>query len=128
MLLDAIPLSEVISIDMMKDLDQSDEQHHHLHSSYEAAIDLTHAFQIRTHKDGQNAGRKYVLRADSDDQAASFVTELNHLSRLAAERAMARTRWERFQRRVRKVYDSSLFQGISAILIVVVRYCVAMRA
>ncbi len=33
-LLDAIPLSEVISIDLMKDLDPSDEQHH-LHNSYE---------------------------------------------------------------------------------------------
>ena len=119
-LLDAIPLSEVISIDLMKDLDPSDEEHQHLHNSFEAAIDFTHAFQIRTHKDGQNAGRKYVLRADSDDQAAMFVSELNHLSRVAAERAVARTRWERIQRRIRKVYDSSVFQGISAILIVVV--------
>ncbi len=122
MLLDAIPLSEVISIDLMKDLDQSDEHQHHLHNSYEAAIDFTHAFQIRTQKDGQNAGRKYVLRAETDEQAAMFVSELNHLSRVAAEEAMARTKWERIQRRVRMVYDSSLFQGISAILIIVVRF------
>ncbi len=121
MLLDAIPLSEVVSIDLMKDLDPSDE-HHHLHNSYETAIDFTHAFQIRTQKDGQNAGRKYVLRAESDVQAALFVSELNHLSRVAAEAAVARSRWERIQRRVRKVYDSSVFQGISALLIVLVRY------
>jgi hypothetical protein len=120
-LLDAIPLSEVISIDLMKDLDQTEEHEHHPHNSYEAAIDFTHAFQIRTLKDGQNAGRKYVLRADSDDQAAIFVSELNHLSRVAAEEAVARTRWENLQRRVRAVYDSSLFQGVSAILIIVVR-------
>ena len=122
LLLDAIPLSEIISIDLMKDLDQSDEHHHHLHNSYEAAIDFSRAFQIRTHKDGQNAGRKYVLRADTDDQATTFVSELNHLSKVAAERAVARTRWGSIKQRVRNVYDSSVFQGMSAILIVAVRF------
>ena len=119
-LLDAIPLSEVISIDLMKD-DHSDEQHH-LHNSYEAAIDFTHAFQIRTQKNGQNAGRKYVIRADSDLQADMIVSELNQLYRIAAEQAEARSRWGKVQSRVRSFYDSSAFQGVSAILIVVVRF------
>ncbi len=104
----------------MKD-DQPDEQQH-LHNSYEAAIDFTHAFQIRTDKNGQNSGRKYVIRADSDQQADLIVSELNNLSRIAAEQAAARSRWGRVQSRVRKVYDSSVFQGISAIFIVVVRF------
>ena len=118
-LLDAIPLSEVTNIDLMNAIEQ-DKQQDQLSKGYGTVIDFTHAFQIRTKKDGQNAGRKYVLRAHSDDEVASIISHLNHLAKKAAKKAAARTRWEKMQQRVRSVYSATWFQGISAFLIIAV--------
>ena len=122
-LLDAIPLSEVTTIDLMKAIEQNDSQQgqqSQLKSDYGIVIDFTHAFQIRTKSDGQNAGRKYVLRADSDNEVATIVSHLNHLAKKAAKKAAAKTTWEKIQQRVRLVYNSAWFQGISAFLIIAV--------
>ena len=120
MLLDAIPLAEVTSIDSMKDMDQKDIQKQQPRNGFEAIIDFTNAFQIRTQKNGQNAGRKDYLRAESEDELTATIDNLSRLAKLAAEKAAARTKWEELQRRVREVYGSSPFQGISAFLIVAV--------
>ena len=119
-LLDAIPLSEVTSIDLMKSTEQGDEQVGHQTNGYESVIDFTNAFQIRTKKDGQNAGRKYILRASSDEEVAKTIIHLDTLAKIAAEKAAARTKWEKIRNRVRLIYDSSWFQGTSAILIIAV--------
>jgi hypothetical protein len=118
MLLDAIPLSEVLSIDLMKNIDQKDLVQQQPKNSFEAVIDFTNAFQIRTRKDGQNAGRKYFLRAESEDQLTTTISDLSRLAKIAAEKSAARTKWEELQRRMREVYGSAPFQGISALLIV----------
>ena len=120
LLLDAIPLSEVTTIDLMKPTEQGDEHDGQAMNGYESVIDLTHAFQIRTKKDGQNAGRKYILRARSDEEAADTVSHLNRLAKIAAEKTAARTKWDKIHSRVRSVHTSSWFQGMSAALIVAV--------
>jgi hypothetical protein len=92
----------------------------HQTNGYESVIDFTNAFQIRTKKDGQNAGRKYILRASSDEEVAKTIIHLDTLAKIAAEKAAARTKWEKIRNRVRLIYDSSWFQGTSAILIIAV--------
>ncbi len=120
-LLDVIPLSEVTSIELMMSADQRNDQQESHTNTYDAVIDFTHAFQIRTVKNGQNAGRKYILRASSDEEAAKIVEHLCELKKKAAERAAANSWRERMQLRIRILYRSQLFQAITSTLIVAVR-------
>ncbi len=120
-LLDVIPLSEVTSIELMMSADQRNDQQENPTNSYEAVIDFTYAFQIRTVQNGQNAGRKYILRASSDEEAAKLVENLCDLKKKAAKRAAANSWRERMQLRIRTLYTSQLFQAITATLIVAVR-------
>ncbi len=121
-LLDAIPLAEVEAIDSMQNLDQTYVQEHHPTNSFETAIDFTNAFQIRTRKGGYNAGRKYLLRAESEAEVDSIITDLKRVTKLAAKKAAARSYFSKIQKRVRVAYNSTVFQSISAVLIVVVRF------
>ena len=116
--LDAIPLSEVMGVESW---DQKDVQQQQPKNSFEKAIDFTHAFQIRTVPDGQNAGRKYFLRAESDEQVAALTRQLSQLSRVASDKAASRSRWAKAQRTVRAAYTSDLVQSVAALLIIGVR-------
>ena len=120
-MLDAIPLAEVIGIESMVNVRESDQNEAHPQNEFEKAMDFTSAFQIRTIKKGYNAGRKYFLRASSDDERDELIKQLTVLSKIAIARAETATEWERMQSRVRVVYNSSLFQGVAAFLIIAVR-------
>jgi hypothetical protein len=122
-LLDAIPLFEVTSIESMLSVENRREQDgQHTLNSYESVIDFTHAFQVRTVKNGQNAGRKYILRAGSDEEVAAIAEELSLLVKKASrKKEMAAKSWRaNAQNIIRKLYSSSVFQGIFALLIVAV--------
>ena len=86
-------------------------------------MDFTHAFQIRTKKNGFNAGRKYFIQASSDEELAQLVAELAQIAMAAAEREVARSKWDRMQRRVRDIYNASWLQGGAAFLIIAVLLC-----
>ncbi len=120
-LLDAIPLSEITTIESMHDTHQFHPSQNHSKNSYESVIDFTHAFQIRTRKDGQNAGRKYVFRASSDDEVMVIIRDIKQLAEHAAERAVSKSHWGNLKRRVNDLYKSAVFQGLSAFLIIMVR-------
>jgi hypothetical protein len=115
-LLDAIPLSEVIEIDSMQNMDDVEQQQSGV--VFGSAIDFTHAFQIRTKKQGKNSGRKYYLRAETDEASTAIIGSLTKFAKAAGKRAAAETRWEKIRSRILKIYDSSIFQGVAAVLIV----------
>jgi hypothetical protein len=115
-LLDVIPLSEVIEIESMQNMDDIEQQHSGV--VFGSAIDFTHAFQIRTKKQGKNSGRKYYMRAETDDAATAIISSLTKYAKTAAKKAAAETRWEKIRSRILTIYDSSIFQGLAAILIV----------
>ena len=121
MLLDAIPLVEVISIETMQTLEHKDTEKSLSENTFEVVVDISYAFQIRTKKDGYNAGRKYYLQANSDQELADVLSELRSLTKSAVERAEANSKWTQMQERVRLFYNSSLFQAFAAFLIIAVR-------
>ncbi len=121
-LLDAIPLAEVESIDSMQNLDQTYVQQQQPTNNFEAAIDFTFAFQIRTQTGGYNAGRKYVLRAESEEEINSVITDLKEVTRIAAKKAAARSYFRKIQKLVGAAYNSTIFQSISAVLIIAVSF------
>jgi hypothetical protein len=107
-----------MAIDLMKTMEQSEQLGRPKSNGY--GTDFTHAFQIRTKTDGQNAGRKYILCASSEEEVTTIISHLNKLVKNATKKAAARTVREEIQQRVRSVYSSSWFQGISAFLIIAV--------
>ena len=122
-LLDAIPLHEVISIESMLSVEPRGEQNgQHTLNTFESVIDFTHAFQVRTLKNGQNAGRKYILRAGSDEEVTAIAEQLSLLTKKATrKKEKAAKSWRaNAQYIIRKLYSSSVFQGIFALLIVAV--------
>jgi hypothetical protein len=124
MLLDAIPLADITAIEPMQNTvtSQSDTiAPNHSKNSYETTVDFTHAFQIRTRKDGQNAGRQYVLRANSEEEAMVIIDDIKRLAGQAAERAITKSYWGNMRRRLNAVYQSTVFQGVSACMILLVR-------
>jgi hypothetical protein len=121
MLLDAIPLVDVISIETMQTLEHKDTEKSLSENTFEVAVDISNAFQIRTKKDGYNAGRKYYLQASSDQELADLLSELRSLTKSAAERAEANSKWTKMQERARFFYNSSMFQAFAAFLIIAVR-------
>jgi hypothetical protein len=115
-LLDAVPLAEVIGIDPLQTADTSDESI----NNFETSVDFSNAFQIRTKKNGFNAGRKYIVQSNSDSMMNELITEMSEIIRVISEKLATKTKWGKVQKRVRRIYDSSLFQGSAAFLIVAV--------
>jgi hypothetical protein len=119
-LLDAVPLAEVIGIDSLK---QSDDDVSI--NNFEASVDFSHAFQIRTKKDGFNSGRKYFIRTSSDEVMTEIVTEISEIAKAVANKLATKSKWAKIQNRVRLVYNSRIFQGVAAFLIIAVKFWVS---
>jgi hypothetical protein len=119
-MLDAIPLKEIIGVESMVEICEKESYQGQPQNEFDKAMDFTSAFQIRTQKHGYNAGRKYFLRADSDTERDELIKQLLVLTKNAIARAETATQWERMQSRVRVIYNSSLFQGVAAFLIIAV--------
>jgi hypothetical protein len=116
-------LKDVTGVDLMQDVDQkgnSSLQRSFSEITVENVIDFARAFQIRTKMDGYNSGRKYILKAGSDETMRSLVIGIPNFSKAAVLRTDARPMWRRMQDRVRAMYGSSWFQGVATFLIMAV--------
>ena len=78
----------------------------------------TFLFQIRTKEDGANFGRIFTLRADSAELRAEWMRELEHGQADASASWHKKMAIDRFQRRVRSVYESNVIQFVVACMIV----------
>jgi hypothetical protein len=79
------------------------------------------SFQISTCPDGYNSGRCYYLKADSLQSCEMLVDILLKLVSVARARAEGASKFQQSQQVARAIYDSSLFQASSSLLIVLVR-------
>lgn len=75
---------------------------------------------IETHPEGYNSGRTYYLQAESKAFCQQVVQQLNQYCKEANERANAQTAFTLAQQHSRKMYRSTIFQNIVAILIIAV--------
>ena len=115
-LLDLIPLEDIIGIEEMPANPERDQ----IESTIASTVDFTNAFQIRTRKDGYNAGRSYFLRGKSDLDLAGLIQGIVTVAKGAARKARARSPWAIAQEHARALYNSSWFQGTAAFLIIAV--------
>jgi hypothetical protein len=107
--IDKIPLAEVQLVREMDNGDGEDKEAKH-----------SNDLMIETHPEGYNSGRTYYLQASSRDDCQDIVRILSKSCSAAHEKAHARTIFAQAQRRVGKVYKSTLFQGLFAALIIAV--------
>ena len=84
---------------------------------------LDNTIQIKTISDGHNSGRTYYFCLQSEEAFEHVISEVTKLAKAARKRAHVSSRFEKAKLRVRKVYDSKLFQKSTAILIIAVRFC-----
>jgi hypothetical protein len=78
--------------------------------------------QIKTDPDGHNSGRTYYLRAKESDDVGQLITRLSSLAKSARKKSENKSRFERNQLTVRRVYNSRPFQYMMAALIFGVGY------
>ena len=81
---------------------------------------LDNTIQIKTIADGHNSGRSYYICLQSEDAYIQMMAEVTRLAKAARKKAQARSRFEKAQMKVRKVYNSNVFQKATAGLIVAV--------
>lgn len=80
------------------------------------------AFTLETIPDGHNSGRTYHLRAGSQERSQEVVASLKAKVEKAQQEIHARDRFQRNRERLRRVYDSRLFQYTVAALILTVHW------
>jgi hypothetical protein len=115
-LLDQIPLRDIVAIEKMN-VSSGAQQ---MESTIETTVDFTDAFQIRTKKDGYNAGRSYFFRSESGGDLASLIQGISSVAELAVQKATVRSNWVTAREQSRILYNSSWFQGVAAFLIIAV--------
>ncbi len=111
-MLDAIPLEDVDSVRemlAMEDAQLDTDKDHYLN-----------AFMITTVPDGHNSGRTYYVQTSTSESYTALTRKLQANTKHARERAEFNTRFSKSQYRLRKIFHSSPFQFLSALLIILV--------
>ena len=73
--------------------------------------------QIKTDCDGHNSGRTYYIKANVSDDIGQIISRLSSLAKSARKSAENKSKFERQQLEVRRIYNSPPFQYFTAALI-----------
>ena len=76
---------------------------------------------IGTIPGGHNSGRTYYIQASSPESHEAISKRLTKTRKEAKKRAEFQTRYARTQYITRKIFNSFVFQNVSALLIILVR-------
>ena len=125
---DSIPLSEVSSIEIMRDSSHAPIQtKKSLRDSFlskalerEESMMAVSAFQIRTVADGFNSGRIYYFQVDSKEERDATIEKIRIIADGAKIKAVETSRYIKFQILARTLYESTPFQILSTSLIILV--------
>ena len=109
--IDYIPFAEILHVKEMADAGDDAEEDEGKYS---------HVMQIATRDDGYNSGRIYYLSTSSKEELDLLITELQSKAKKARMQAEAHTWFQMLQLKVRIRYESSIFQGLMALLIAAV--------
>ncbi len=77
----------------------------------------TNILQIQTLVDGYNSGRTYHFRTSTQEECTNLARAISKKSKVARKAVEARTRFEKYQKKVRTVVKSTPYQCFVAFLI-----------
>ncbi len=112
-LLDKIPLVDIESIRNMLADDNAELE--------KKCGAFQNSLIITTIPGGHNSGRTYYMQASSPELHEKLSRHLIKKSKEAKKRAKFNTRFAKSQYRTKKIYNSHIFQNLSAFLIILVR-------
>jgi hypothetical protein len=119
--IDMIPqheITNVVSESSTASIDRDDDDE----DGYESSAEVSrYVFCIHTIPDGYNSGRMYRIRANSSQNLKMALRNLVTLSRAAAEKAAAKSKFRRTQDKVAKVFNNIWTQRVLAIIIFAVQ-------
>ena len=81
---------------------------------------FANSLQIITCPGGYNSGRTYVLQASSAELCAKMIQDLTELSRISKKIALRRSKFQKIQARVKRVFLSNPFHILMSVMILVV--------
>ena len=81
-----------------------------------------HAIIIHTIPGGYNSGRTYYLKANSELECTKILENLSSYSVAAKKKAESKSKFANLQRKVRRIYRSKIFEGLSVSCIVMVSF------
>ena len=64
-------------------------------------VKFQHALQLHTKPDGYNSGRQYIIQAHTDAECQKLLSDLTRLSKIALDKFLAKSRFEKAQARPR---------------------------
>mmetsp|Transcript_52361 Transcript_52361/g.109235 ORF Transcript_52361/g.109235 Transcript_52361/m.109235 type:complete len:514 (-) Transcript_52361:54-1595(-) len=135
-IVDAIPLFELVEVVNMSDTDvvhtspsideeESDSKSVKVNRTQKKSGDsnkvkFRHAVQLctKTEGDGYNSGRQYIIQARNEQEHKKIIKDLTRLSKLATDKFLAKSQFEKAQEITRHYYKSTSFQIFVAVLIV----------
>ena len=114
--IDHIPLAEIVVINATKESELGAE----LNDKSLQGVEAEHTIQITTEPGGHNSGRSYYLRADSKESLETLVESVRRLAREVKKRRDNKSIFQRIQRMVRRVYESTPSRALIIFLIAMV--------
>ena len=128
--LDVIPMSEIFIIRDMSILDKiaedgSDSEDEVLDCSVENEERTKNVLQIETTPDGYNSGRPYQIQAKNGQDFRTLFDDLTKFSAIAREEAEKKSKFNKLQAKVGKVFNSKPMQQFFAMMIIGVRLLLA---
>ncbi len=124
-MLDVVPLHEVRNIrdnSAQNEIIAEDESETNgTTTSNEDGADNKNVFEIETSPEGYNSGRTYQIQAENGGEFRTIFDNLTKLASAARDEAEAKSRFNKSQQRVGKVFNSNIVQLVMAILIFGVR-------
>jgi hypothetical protein len=117
--IDVIPILEIAEVAEVID---EDENHKKQSESrrFESVSKFANSLQIVTCPGGYNSGRKYVLQASSPELCAKMIQDLTELSRISQKLAERRSKFQKSQAQVKRVFLSNAFHIFMSVMILVV--------
>jgi hypothetical protein len=121
--IDYIPLAEIVLINAAKasdigsELNNKDVQH----------MEGEHTIQLSTEPDGHNSGRLYYFRLFSKQNIDVLTRDMKKYARDARKRRDNHNIFQRFQLKVRRVYESTPAKAFIILLITLVTPCTTVR-
>ena len=126
--IDVIPIVEIVEVNKVSDGEENTNSSSELQiekktMSKPQMANVTvnqYRLQIVTDPDGYNSGRKYVLRASSDEACEQLIKDLTALSKIEKKKAERRSKFQRTQAKTKRFFLSNGFHVFMSTMILVV--------